>query len=78
MRNSDFDSYRLSEDHEAIREAIREITAAKITPFAAAVDAQARYPHEAHEALVASDALLNDSVVLTLTRSGPACTGARP
>ena len=55
MRNSDFDSYRLSEDHEAIREAIREITAAKITPFAAAVDAQARYPHEAHEALVASD-----------------------
>ncbi|HRC41329.1 acyl-CoA dehydrogenase family protein [Nostocoides sp.] len=55
VRNSDFDSYRLSEDHEAIREAIREITAAKITPFAAAVDAQARYPHEAHEALVASD-----------------------
>jgi alkylation response protein AidB-like acyl-CoA dehydrogenase len=45
----------LSEDHEAIREAVREITAAKITPFAAAVDAQARYPQEAHDALVASD-----------------------
>ena len=52
---ADFDTYRLSEDHEAIREAVREITAARITPYAAAVDEEARYPQEAHDALVASD-----------------------
>jgi len=55
VSSTDFDTYRLSEDHEAIREAIREITAAKITPHAAAVDEESRYPQEAHDALVASD-----------------------
>ena len=50
-----FDSYQLSEDHLAIREAVRGLAAAKIAPFAAAVDEEARYPQEAHDALVASD-----------------------
>ncbi|HEX8780233.1 MAG TPA: acyl-CoA dehydrogenase family protein [Nocardioides sp.] len=55
MTNPDFDVYRLSEDHEAIREAVRDIADAKIAPYAAEVDAEARYPQEAHDALVASD-----------------------
>jgi acyl-CoA dehydrogenase len=53
--NPDFDTYRLSEDHEAIREAVRDVARDKIAPFAAAVDEESRYPQEAHDALVASD-----------------------
>ena len=53
--NPDFDTYRLSEDHEAVREAVRAVAEDKIAPFAAAVDEEARYPQEAHDALVASD-----------------------
>ena len=53
--STDFDVYRLSEDHEAIREAVREVSEAKIAPFAAEVDEQARYPQEAHDALVETD-----------------------
>ena len=55
MSNPDFDVYKLSEDHEAIREAVREISEAKIAPYAAEVDEQARYPQEAQDALIASD-----------------------
>ena len=36
--NPDFDTYRLSEDHEAIREAVRAVAQDKIAPWAAAVD----------------------------------------
>jgi acyl-CoA dehydrogenase len=53
--NTDFDAYRLSEDHEALREAVRAVARDKIAPYAAEVDAEARYPQEAHDALVASD-----------------------
>ena len=53
--NPDFDLFRISEDHEAIREAVRDVAEAKIAPFAAAVDEESRYPQEAHDALVASD-----------------------
>ncbi|MBM6402936.1 acyl-CoA dehydrogenase family protein [Phycicoccus sp. CSK15P-2] len=51
----DFDTYRLSEDHEAIREAVRTVAENRIKPHAAAVDEESRYPQEAHDALVASD-----------------------
>src|SRR3569832_109296 len=47
--------FALSEDHQQIRKAIRELTEAKIAPYAAVVDEEARYPQEAHDALVASD-----------------------
>ncbi|MGA8048035.1 MAG: acyl-CoA dehydrogenase family protein [Dermatophilaceae bacterium] len=50
-----FDTYRLSEDHEAIRAAVREVAEARIAPFAAEVDEQERYPQEAHDALVETD-----------------------
>ena len=53
--NPGFDTYSLSEDHEAIREAVREVAEAKIAPFAAEVDEQARYPQEAHDALIETD-----------------------
>ena len=53
--NADFDVYRLPEDHEAVREAVRAVAEDKIAPYAAAVDEEARYPQEAHDALVASD-----------------------
>ncbi|MBB2985471.1 acyl-CoA dehydrogenase family protein [Terracoccus luteus] len=53
--NADFDLFRVSEDHEALREAVRAVSEDKIAPYAAAVDEDARYPQEAHDALVASD-----------------------
>ncbi|WP_312855927.1 acyl-CoA dehydrogenase family protein [Nocardioides stalactiti] len=52
---SDFPLYGLSEEHLAIRHAVRELTASKIAPFAAAVDEEARFPHEAAAALVETD-----------------------
>jgi butyryl-CoA dehydrogenase/acyl-CoA dehydrogenase len=55
MANPDFDSYRLSEDHQELRDAVRSLCEARIAPHAAAVDAEARYPQEAHDALVAAD-----------------------
>jgi len=47
--------FALSEEHRAIRQAVRDLCDAKVAPFAAAVDEEARYPHEAAEALVAAD-----------------------
>ncbi|CUR56268.1 Acyl-CoA dehydrogenase [metagenome] len=55
MSTIDFDLFRISEDHEALREAVRAVTEAKIAPFAAAVDEESRFPQEAYDALVASD-----------------------
>ena len=52
---SDAPIYALSEEHQAIREAVREVCDAKVAPYAALVDEEARYPHEAAAALRASD-----------------------
>ncbi|MDZ5662819.1 acyl-CoA dehydrogenase family protein [Nocardioides sp. S-58] len=52
---SEFPLYALPEEHQAIREAVRAVCDAKIAPHAAAVDEEARYPHEAAAALLASD-----------------------
>jgi alkylation response protein AidB-like acyl-CoA dehydrogenase len=49
--NSDFDSYRLSDEHQALREAVRALAEKEIAPHAADVDEQGRYPTEAAEAL---------------------------
>jgi alkylation response protein AidB-like acyl-CoA dehydrogenase len=49
--------FAMSEEHKAIREAVRDLCDAKIAPFAAAVDEEARFPQEAHDALAASDFL---------------------
>ncbi len=53
--NPDFDLFRTSEDHELLREVVRSLAEDKIAPYAAEVDEQARYPQEAHDALVATD-----------------------
>ena len=50
--NPDFESYRLSDEHEALREAVRALAEREIAPFAAEVDEQGRYPVEAENALV--------------------------
>ncbi|MFK4120088.1 acyl-CoA dehydrogenase family protein [Streptomyces longwoodensis] len=51
----DFDLYRPSEEHDMLRDAVRALAEAKIAPHAAAVDEEARFPQEAHDALVAGD-----------------------
>jgi alkylation response protein AidB-like acyl-CoA dehydrogenase len=47
--------FALSEEHQAIREAVRAVAEAKIAPHAADVDEHARWPREAAEALIAAD-----------------------
>ncbi|MFD5479453.1 acyl-CoA dehydrogenase family protein [Streptomyces hawaiiensis] len=53
--SADFDLYRPSEEHDMLRDAVRSLAEAKIAPHAAAVDEEARFPHEALQALVAND-----------------------
>ncbi|MET7455091.1 acyl-CoA dehydrogenase family protein [Streptomyces sp. NPDC005574] len=53
--SADFDLYRPSEEHDMLRDAIRSLAEAKISPYAAAVDEEARFPQEALDALVAAD-----------------------
>jgi alkylation response protein AidB-like acyl-CoA dehydrogenase len=52
---AEFPLFALSEEHQEIRQAIRELAEAKVAPYAAVVDEEARYPQEAHDALVAGD-----------------------
>ena len=51
----DFAVYALTEEHQAVREAVRAVADAKIAPYAADVDENARFPEEAAEALRAAD-----------------------
>ena len=51
---TDFDHFRLSEDHEVLREAVRTLAENKIAPCAAEVDANSSFPQAAYDALVAS------------------------
>ncbi|MEY7979649.1 acyl-CoA dehydrogenase [Streptomyces pilosus] len=53
--SADFDLYRPSEEHDMLRDAVRALAEAKIAPYAAAVDEEARFPQEALDALVAGD-----------------------
>src|SRR6478735_12746952 len=53
--STDFPLYALSEEHRAIREAVRALCDAKVAPFAADVDENARFPQEAADALLAVD-----------------------
>ena len=53
--NPDFDLFRLSDSHRQLQQAVRELAEAEIAPHAADVDEFARYPQEAHDALLASD-----------------------
>ncbi|MGC5052687.1 acyl-CoA dehydrogenase family protein [Micromonospora sp. DT48] len=50
-----FDAYRLSEEHDAIREAVREVCAAKVAPHAAEADETGEFPKASYDALRAAD-----------------------
>ena len=52
---SEYPLFALSEEHQAIREAVRAVCDAKVAPYAAVVDEEARYPQEAADALLAAD-----------------------
>lgn len=52
---ADFAAYRLPEEHEAVREAVREVCTAKVAPHAARADETGQFPQESYEALVAAD-----------------------
>jgi alkylation response protein AidB-like acyl-CoA dehydrogenase len=52
---SDFDVYRLPEDHETIRAAVREVCDARVAPHAAEADETGEFPKASYEALRSSD-----------------------
>ncbi len=52
---SEFPIYALSEEHQAIREAVRAVCDAKVAPHAAAVDELSEFPRAAYDALAAAD-----------------------
>ncbi len=53
--SNDSPLFAMSEEHQAIREAVRSVCDAKVAPFAADVDENGRYPEEAAAALLAAD-----------------------
>lgn len=50
-----FEVYQLSEDHEAIRAAVREVCQAKVAPHAAETDETGEFPEASYQALRAAD-----------------------
>ncbi|WP_375423844.1 acyl-CoA dehydrogenase family protein [uncultured Friedmanniella sp.] len=52
---SDFDVYRLTEEHEAFRAAVREVCTEKVAPHAAEADELAEFPKASFEALRAAE-----------------------
>ena len=52
---SEFPLYALSEEHQAIREAVRAVCDAKVAPTAAQVDEAGEFPQAAYDALAAAD-----------------------
>jgi alkylation response protein AidB-like acyl-CoA dehydrogenase len=52
---ADFDFYRISEEHDAIREAVRAVCDAKVAPNAAHADDTGEFPQASYDALRASD-----------------------
>src|SRR4051812_35909716 len=54
---SDYSVYSLSEEHQLLRKAVREMAEDKIAPRAAAIDEAAEYPWDVHEALKSADLL---------------------
>src|SRR4051812_36556873 len=49
--------YSLTEEHQLLREAVRQLAEDKIAPRAAAIDEAAEYPWDVHEALKSADLL---------------------
>jgi len=53
--NNEFDLFRISEDHEELRQAVRNVAEDKIAPHAAEADETATFPKASYDALVAAD-----------------------
>src|ERR1700755_1275190 len=53
--SDDFPAFALSEEHEALREAVRALADDKIAPRAADIDRTAEFPWDVYEALVKAD-----------------------
>jgi alkylation response protein AidB-like acyl-CoA dehydrogenase len=53
--DSEFPLFQLSQEHRAIRAAVRELCDAEVAPYAADVDEHARFPEEAAAALLKAD-----------------------
>ena len=53
--NSNFDLFRISEEHEALREMVRALADDKIAPRAAEIDETSEFPYDVYEALKAAD-----------------------
>ena len=53
--STEFDLFRLSEDHEDLRHAVREVCEARVAPYAAEVDERSEFPKAAYDALRAGD-----------------------
>ena len=53
--SDDFPAFALSEEHEALREAVRALADDKIAPRAADVDRTSEFPWDVYEALVKAD-----------------------
>jgi alkylation response protein AidB-like acyl-CoA dehydrogenase len=55
VMSQDYPAFALSEEHEALRAAVRELAEDKIAPRAADIDRTAEFPWDVHEALVKAD-----------------------
>src|SRR3954463_5089716 len=53
--SNDVPLFALTDEHRAIREAVRDLCEAKVAPYAAEVDEESRYPEEAAKALQQAD-----------------------
>jgi alkylation response protein AidB-like acyl-CoA dehydrogenase len=53
--SNDAPLFALTDEHRAIREAVRDLCEAKVAPYAAEVDEESRYPEEAAKALQQAD-----------------------
>jgi len=52
--NSDFDAYRLPEEHRMLREAVRQLVVDHVEPRAAEIDEKAEFPWDVYRSLVAA------------------------
>jgi alkylation response protein AidB-like acyl-CoA dehydrogenase len=52
-----YSTYGLTEEHQLLRQAVRELAEDKIAPRAAEIDESAEYPWDVHEALKKADLL---------------------
>ena len=53
--SAEYPMFALSEEHQAVREAVRAVCEAKVAPHAAEVDESGEFPQAAYDALAASD-----------------------